>query len=1076
MSSLSGADLAVKGGNPRGVERHSCVGCGAAGFNSANALSRHVARSTNPSCAASIDIATDRARERALARLAEDRAAQQVVGQGHGHSSSASAGICSPAPESLQPGDGSHRDEGRALSPLDGLPQDVIFDDGPWMHEDDELDELDELDAEPDAVHPPSSSSSSSCAEDERDYDVERDQTPTNNEGLEEVRRSHSPARPVSPPDHAGDEDMDAEQEELPGLHGLDEEFLFRDPHVVHFGGRAGAPVTHPDRAASRPFALYEAAMSEELSDDNAYAPFASAMEWHIARWAKQRGPSASSFNEFLSIKGVLDALRLSFKNTKELNKRIDSSLPGRPAFVCHALEVDGERYELWLRDIMQCIRVLFGSPDWAADMLFAPERQYVDETQASRIYGDMNTGEWWWRLQRKLEDQRPGATIIPLILSSDKTQLTMFRNRSCYPLYLTIGNIPKAIRRKPTRQGQLLVGYLPVTRLSHIKKEETRRRAISNLFHTCLRAALAPTCKAASRGEQMSSGDGTVRRCHPVFAAYIGDYPEIVCVAGVKSGECPAGVVDPGSLGEPVPCTQRDLNAILRALNTLQRTGDPLAHVDACKAAGIKPIEDPFWKDLPYVNIYASFPPDILHQLYQGMVKHAIEWTKSAYGDRVIDERFQSLPPNHNLRHFSKGISHLSRVSGTEHQDICRVLLGTILDLRLPGGQSPVRLVRAIRALLDFVYLAQLPAHTSTTLAQLEDSLARFHANKAIFVALGIRDHFNFPKLHSLQHYVTGIKMFGTADGTNTAQSEHLHISLAKDPWRKSNRKDEYPQMTASVVRLEKIHAHTLYISWRLAGRPDLPPMPTAIPHKLHQHVTRYPTHKSLSFAAVESRYGADDFQSLLKEYIVRFKHPELSGRRLANFASVYNLPFRSVSVWHKVKFWNQDPFQRSNAPETLDVIHARPAYRDTQGRVVAGRHDTALVNENGEGGFAGVAGYRVGQVRTIFSLSKKARKIVFKDDPDAPEHFVYLEWFSRFKPRPEANNLFYMVKRSHDADQHRIAAIVPLKSLHRSVHLIPKFGPAKPAEWTSDNVLELCENFYVNSFTDRQTYITVV
>ncbi|TFY57388.1 hypothetical protein EVJ58_g7052, partial [Rhodofomes roseus] len=446
-----------------------------------------------------------------------------------------------------------------------------------------------------------------------------------------------------------------------------------------------------------------------------------------------------------------------------------------------------------------------------------------------------------------------------------------------------------------------------------------------------------------------------------------------------------------------------------------------------------IKPLTDPFWRDLPYVNIYASLPPDILHQLYQGMVKHVIAWVKSAYGARVIDARIQSLPPNHNLRHFSKGISHLARVSGTEHQDICRVLLGTIIDLRLPGGQSPVRLIRAVRALLDFVYLAQLPAHTSTTLDRLDDALARFHANKAVFEALGIRDHFNFPKLHSLQHYVSGIKLFGTADGTNTAQSEHLHITLAKDPWRKSNRKDEYPQMTTTVVRLEQIHAHALYIQWRRDGRPDISSVPTRIPHKPHRHITRNPTCTSVPFAKMESQYGASDFEETLKEFIIRHKHPELSGRDLAETISLYDLPFRSVSVWHKVKFWNQDAFKRRNAPETMDVIHARPGYRDTQGRAAAGRFDTALVNERG-GGHLGVAGHRVAQVRAVFGLSKKAHQTVFGNDPDAPSHFVYLEWFSRFKPRPEANSLFYRIQRSTTRDGARSAAIMPLENLQRS------------------------------------------
>ena len=115
------------------------------------------------------------------------------------------------------------------------------------------------------------------------------------------------------------------------------------------------------------------------------------------------------------------------------------------------------------------------------------------------------------------------------------------------------------------------------------------------------------------------------------------------------------------------------------------------------------------------------------------------------------------------------------------------------------------------------------------------------------------------------------------------------------------------------------------------------------------------------------------------------------------------------------------------------------------------------------------------MGQVRVIFSLSKKAHKAVFKDDPTAPTQFVYLEWFSRFKPRPEANHRFYRVMRSRTQVGDRIAAIVPLESIERSVHLVPKFGAVKPPEWTSETVLNLCDTFFVNSFTDRHTYITI-
>jgi len=380
-------------------------------------------------------------------------------------------------------------------------------------------------------------------------------------------------------------------------------------------------------------------------------------------------------------------------------------------------------------------------------------------------------------------KELKTGATVIPIILSSDKTQVTMFRNKSAYPVYMTIGNIPKEIRRKPSRQAWILLAYLPTAKLEHITNKAARRRTSTNLFHACLRHILEPLRVPGEDSIAMASGDGVVWQGHPILACYSADYPEQLLTTGIKSGECPKCDVPRDELGSPdIPVKLQDLAAILAALSLVDE--DYGMWTRACQECGIKTVFKPFWEELPHANIFQSITPDVLHQLYQGIIKHLIEWIKEAYGEAEIDARSRRLPPNHNIRLFMKGISGLSRVSGTEHDQICRFLLGIIIDIQLPGNFDSGRLIRAARAILDFLYLAQYPCHTDQTLALLTEALTRFHDNKSIFVDLGIRTTFNLPKLHFFRHYVHMIKQYGTTDNYNTEYTERLHIDLAKDAY----------------------------------------------------------------------------------------------------------------------------------------------------------------------------------------------------------------------------------------------------------------------------------------------------
>lgn len=95
-----------------------------------------------------------------------------------------------------------------------------------------------------------------------------------------------------------------------------------------------------------------------------------------------------------------MERLGLSFKNSVELNKLIDTSLPGRPHFERQEIMVDGEICEVYMRDPLACIRTLYGDPDFAPYLVHAPERHYTDETKTTRMYHNVHTGRWWWATQ----------------------------------------------------------------------------------------------------------------------------------------------------------------------------------------------------------------------------------------------------------------------------------------------------------------------------------------------------------------------------------------------------------------------------------------------------------------------------------------------------------------------------------------------------------------------------------------------------------------------------------------------------------------------------------------------------
>jgi len=179
---------------------------------------------------------------------------------------------------------------------------------------------------------------------------------------------------------------------------------------------------------------------------------------------------------------------------------------------------------------------------------------------------------------------------------------------------------------------------------------------------------------------------------------------------------------------------------------------------------------------------------------------------------------------------------------------------------------------------------------------------------------------------------------------------------------------------------------------------------------------------------------------------------------------------------------------------PETAHIAYATPERKGSR-KTIPARFDTVLVNEGNSAdgtrnGIKGTqihilklfdakishpndAGKRVGQIHVIFKIPERFISQVFGPHVKPPGTLAYIEWFTR--PRNEAPaHKMYRVSRSMRSDGSCDASVIEVDTIIRSCQLFPKFSGRVNRAWTSDNVLERCEHFFVNNWLDHHTYQT--
>lgn len=139
-------------------------------------------------------------------------------------------------------------------------------------------------------------------------------------------------------------------------------------------------------------------------------------------------------------------------------------------------------------------------------------------------------------------------------------------------------------------------------------------------------------------------------------------------------------------------------------------------------------------------------------------------------------------------------------------------------LKVYLPAikGHVPQDMVRAIRAFLEFCYIARRNVQDVESLAALRDALTRFHHYREIFETCGVRIGFSLPRQHSLPHYERLIWEFGTPNGLCSSITESKHIKAVKEPYRRSSHYKALGQMLLTNQRLDKLAAARIDFSSR--------------------------------------------------------------------------------------------------------------------------------------------------------------------------------------------------------------------------------------------------------------------
>ena len=57
-------------------------------------------------------------------------------------------------------------------------------------------------------------------------------------------------------------------------------------------------------------------------------------------------------------------------------------------------------QHQIYYRNPVNVIQALWSNPIYSNQMTFAPQKMWSSSERISRLYNEMWTGDWWWKIQ----------------------------------------------------------------------------------------------------------------------------------------------------------------------------------------------------------------------------------------------------------------------------------------------------------------------------------------------------------------------------------------------------------------------------------------------------------------------------------------------------------------------------------------------------------------------------------------------------------------------------------------------------------------------------------------------------